>query len=80
MHLCRVLFSFTTLACLSCVSIGEMLAPTYDLVVLDQRPDPIYEKLSANYATKRTLRSRRFGNVTPDSKRVSPRWKTAFVR
>ena len=38
------------LALLSCVSIGEMLAPTYDMVVIDQRPDPLYEEFSDNYA------------------------------
>jgi hypothetical protein len=45
-----VLISLAALAGLSCVSIGEMLAPTYDVVVLDHRPDPIYEEFSADYA------------------------------
>jgi hypothetical protein len=46
----RVLASLAPLALLSCVSIGEMLAPTYDMVVIDQRPDPLYEEFSPHYA------------------------------
>ena len=46
----RILVALAPLALLSCVSISEMLAPTYDMVVIDQRPDPIYEEFSAHYA------------------------------
>ncbi len=44
------------LACLlavaspGCIQIGELLAPTYDAVVLTQRPDPVYEEFFPFYA------------------------------
>jgi hypothetical protein len=34
----------------ACINIGERLAPTRDVVVLTQRPDPVYEELFPAYA------------------------------
>lgn len=43
------LTSLVAIACASCISIGEMLAPTYDMVVVNHRPDPIYEDFAPRY-------------------------------
>ena len=47
----RVTLVFTAaLAAAGCIELGERLAPTHDIVVLTQRPDPIYEELFPTYA------------------------------